>query len=135
MTHVKMTMIENLESTALLWLAVSEDHFDIHYHTELRKSINYLVTFTNTNECENCIRKCCSTETRVVLILDKHFAHDFVRRIHNIRQLSSIYIFGEDKEELKVDFNKVSDNLNRFEKCIENETSSKYMNNLKLIGK
>ena len=50
-----MMMIENLEPTALVWLAVSGDHFDINHQKELRKSINYLVTFTDTSECENCM--------------------------------------------------------------------------------
>ncbi len=105
-----MTMIENLEPTALIWLAALKDRFDANYQKEFRKSINWLVTFTDTNECENYIQKCSSNGTQVVLIIDKQFIHDFLPRVHDIRQVSSIYIITEDKEELEIEFSKVSGN-------------------------
>jgi hypothetical protein len=101
-------MIENLEPTVLVWLAVSEDRFDINYQKEFRKSINCLMTFTDPNQCESYIRQSCSNATQVVLIMDKQFINDFLRQIHDIREVSSIYIFNESKEELDIKFSKVS---------------------------
>lgn len=114
-----MMMVENLEPTVLVWLAISESRFDINYQQKFRKSINCLMTFTDCDECESYIKKCCSNATHVVLIIDKQFVYDFPQRIHDIRQVLSIYIFGEAEEKTEFKFNKVSDILNHFIKTLE----------------
>ncbi|CAF2625385.1 unnamed protein product [Rotaria sp. Silwood2] len=104
-------MIENLEPSVLVWLANSEDLFDVNYQKEFYKRIKCLVKFTDTDKCEHYIRKCCSNGTQVVLIIGKPFVFDFLRQIHDIRQVSSIYIISEDKKEPKINLRKIGNNF------------------------
>lgn len=89
----------NLETVGLLWL-------DAEVHTseenraaqkQIRASINHVITFEETHHCEEYI---CSVDPydRLVLIVSGRLGQGIAPRIHELQQLSSIYVYCLDKE-------------------------------------
>ncbi|CAF0746203.1 unnamed protein product [Didymodactylos carnosus] len=89
----------NLETFHLIWLdAVANDtEEDVDAQQRLRTSINHLRTFKYENACEQYIQG-VSKDDRVVLISSGQLGREVVPRIHQLRQVSSIYIYCMDKE-------------------------------------
>lgn len=104
----------NLETFFLVWLETSihETKKIIDVQQRLRASINCLKIFQDSNECENHIRS-LSKDDRIILIISNQSGEELVSRIHQLRQVSSIYVYctcKERNEQWTKKFNKV-DNI------------------------
>ncbi|UJR26371.1 hypothetical protein I4U23_007704 [Adineta vaga] len=89
---------KNLETFSLIWLdAVVNDSIEnIETQQRLRKFINHLKTFQNADDCIQYIQS--QPKDRFVLIISGRLGRDIVPRIHNLRQVYSIYVYCLDKE-------------------------------------
>ncbi len=102
---------QNLETYFLIWLdaAVNSSKENVEAQQQLRTSINHLTTFDDGNECEEYIRS-VPKEDRIVLIVSGQLGQKIVPHIHQLRQISSIYVYCMDKKKNKQwaqDFSKV----------------------------
>ncbi len=61
----------------------------------IRSTINYVKTFDKSSKCELHIQSIPEGD-RVVLIVSGMLSQEFVPRIHQIQQLSFIYVFCFD---------------------------------------
>jgi hypothetical protein len=100
----------NLETFSLIWLDECEED-KIFLQQRLRTSINYLKKLHNPQECERHIRQ-VSIDDRIILIVNDQWCHEIIPRIHQLRQVSSIYIYCtndriKENEQWAKDFNKV----------------------------
>ena len=88
----------NLEIFSLIWLdaSVNDSEENVDAQHRLRTSINHLKTFEEGEECEHHIRA-VSAEDRIVLIVSGRLGREVVPRIHQLRQVSSIYVYCMDK--------------------------------------
>jgi len=89
----------NLESFSLLWLdaVVNTSEENREAQRQLRSTINHVITFEDPNLCQQYIRSVCPQD-RLVLIVSGRLGQEVVSRIHQIRQLSSVYVYCMDKE-------------------------------------
>jgi hypothetical protein len=89
----------NSEIYAIVWLdqSVNSTSENIDVQQQLRTLINHLETFDNTNECLHYIRN-ISKEHRIILIVSGQLGQEITSRIHQLRQVSSIYVYCMDKE-------------------------------------
>ena len=87
----------NLESFVCLWLDqnVNSTEDNLNTQQELRKVINHLQTFTETNQCEEYIQQI--THEKVVLIVSGSLGREILPRIHSLPQFSACYVFCRDK--------------------------------------
>ncbi|CAF3309085.1 unnamed protein product [Rotaria socialis] len=102
---------ENLETFYLLWLDaevnISEENRIAQQ--QLRSTINHVTTFEDGNLCQQYIQS-ISIYDRIILIVSGRLGQEVVPRIHDLRQLSSIYVYCIDKqknEEWAKNFTKV----------------------------
>ncbi|CAF1325792.1 unnamed protein product [Rotaria magnacalcarata] len=87
----------SLETFRIFWL-------DKNVHSEenkrsqiiLRAIINNLKVFDDETECEKVIRD-VSVADRIVLIVSGSLGYEIVPKVHNLEQLSSVYVFCWDK--------------------------------------
>ncbi|CAF1093622.1 unnamed protein product [Rotaria sp. Silwood1] len=88
----------NLESFTCLWLDQNVDSTQDNRDTqqELRKIINHLRTFDNSDQCEQYIRKI--TQEKVILIVSGSLGRQVVPRLHDLPQFSACYVFCQDKK-------------------------------------
>ncbi|CAF1363230.1 unnamed protein product, partial [Adineta steineri] len=84
----------HLESFSLIWLNNNEN---VDIQKELRNTINHIETFDDVAECKNYIEK-TSENDRLVLVTNGEFGQQIIPSIHQLRQISSIYINSEDKQ-------------------------------------
>ncbi|CAF0992439.1 unnamed protein product [Rotaria sordida] len=101
----------NLETFHLVWLdpAADDTAEDEEGQQLLRTSINHLRKFKDIEKCENYIQT-VSKSDRIVFIVTGRLGQEMMPRIHQLRQISSIYIYCMDKdyhEEWSKDFTKV----------------------------
>jgi hypothetical protein len=89
---------DNLEIFSLLWLDSTVDE-PVNQNTQrkLRTLINYFKKFQNVNECQHYIEQ-RSENDRLVIIVSGRFGREVVPNIHQLRQISSIYVFCMDKQ-------------------------------------
>jgi hypothetical protein len=89
----------NLETFFLLWLDASVNSLPekIKIQPQFRALINQLRTFEDENECERYIRS-SSSDDRIVLIVTGQLGRQLIPRIHQLRQVCSIYIFSMDRK-------------------------------------
>lgn len=88
---------DNLETFCLIWLDASVDSEEnIRAKEELYTTINQLKAFKEMTQCEQYI-KSIPKEDRIVLIVSGHLGRLIVPRIHNLEQLSSIYVYCQDQ--------------------------------------
>jgi len=89
----------NLESFALLWLDAQVDINEANRQAQkqLRNIINYLKTFDDENDCQQYILS-VSPQDRVVLIVSGRLGQIIVPRLHQLRQIISIYIYCTNKQ-------------------------------------
>lgn len=103
---------KKLEIFSLIWLdaSVNSSQENINAQRQLRRLINRLKTFTDTDQCEQYIRSVPAGD-QIVLIVSGHLGRVLVPRIHCIQQVSSIYVYCMDKtknEQWSKQFTKVS---------------------------
>jgi hypothetical protein len=92
----------NLETISLIWLdaAVKTSTENIAAQDQLRLSINHLMTFDEEQLCEEYIRS-LSENDRIVFMCSGRLGEQIVPRIHQLRQIFSIYIYCLNKEKHK----------------------------------
>ncbi|CAF4847782.1 unnamed protein product, partial [Rotaria sp. Silwood1] len=93
---------DNLETFSLLWLdaEVNTKEENRRAQKRLRSIINYLKIFQDQNECQQYI-KSCSEQDRIVLISSGRLGKELIPQIHDLRQLSDVYIYCWDKKAYK----------------------------------
>ena len=88
----------NLETYSLIWLDASvHSQENIDAQEKFRSSINHLKTFEQSDQCEQYIRSFSSLD-RIVFIVSGRLGQQLVPRIHQLRQISSIYVYCMDKQ-------------------------------------
>lgn len=89
----------NVETFSLIWLdaTVNTSPENIKSQSILRESINQLKTFDNGDECIKYIEY-LSANDRIILISSGSLGRSIVPRIHELRQIFSIYIYCMNKE-------------------------------------
>jgi hypothetical protein len=95
-----LTSGENLEIFSLIWLdylSTNDTNENIDIRQQLRSIINYLKIFEDINDCEEYIRS-LSKDNRIVLLINEKFALEMTTRIHELRQVISIYIYSTDND-------------------------------------
>jgi hypothetical protein len=102
---------ENLETFSLLWLDSQVNTLAENRQTqlELRQIINHLKIFDDKQQCYQYIRS-LSSQDRLILIISDKYGRQLIPQIHQLRQVSSIYVYGRDKkvdEQWTKDFTKV----------------------------
>lgn len=89
---------DNLEIISLIWL-------DTNVHTEenqgiitkLRTIINHIKLFDDGEECKRYLKRRNKCD-RIVLIANSQLARQIVAAIHELRQISRIYVRSTDKK-------------------------------------
>ena len=83
----------NLETFSLVWLdaSVNSSQQNVKAQQQLRTSINYLKTFEHVDKCEQYIRSVFK-EDRIILIVSGRLGQEIVPRIHQLQQVSAIYV-------------------------------------------
>ncbi|CAF4329151.1 unnamed protein product [Rotaria sp. Silwood2] len=107
----------------LIWLdsSVNTSKKCIQGQKLIRSSIDHLKTFENVNKCEEYIRSISQNE-RIIFIVNDQLAREVIPRIHELRQISSIYIYCEDKsknEKWIKQYKKVKDIVRQFNQLID----------------
>ncbi|CAF3361154.1 unnamed protein product [Rotaria socialis] len=88
----------NLETYSLLWLGASvNSQENIDAQQKLRSSINHLESFKQSDQCEKYIRSLSSPD-RIILIVRDRLGQKLVPRIHQLRQIFSIHVYGIRKQ-------------------------------------
>jgi len=89
---------DNLETFGLIWLDsdVNNSEENQHAQQEIRLTINHIVPFEEPDSCETHI-KSVSPHDRLVLIVSGGLGEFIVPRIHEIRQVTSIYVYCMNK--------------------------------------
>jgi hypothetical protein len=85
---------ECMEIFSLIWL---DSAVDQNTQRKLRTLINYFKKFQNVNECQQYIEQ-RSENDRLVIIVSGRFGIEIVPKIHQLRQVSSIYVFCMNKQ-------------------------------------
>lgn len=88
----------NMNMYSIVWLDTMNHSSKQHTINpkSIQSSINYLKKFDNIKKCEEYIRS-ISISDRITLIVTDRFAEEFIPRIHDLRQISSIHIYCLDK--------------------------------------
>lgn len=88
----------DLEGSSLIWLdaTMTECHENVNAQSQLRKLVRHFKTFTNCEECEQYIRS-VSVQDQIILVASGRLGEVIVPRIHQIQQVSSIYIYCLDR--------------------------------------
>lgn len=84
----------NLEEFALIWYSNTDVVFNQHQmdmKSKLRESINFLITVHSIDEFESFIRHV--KDTKIVLVVFDPEAKELLRKVHDIEQLTVIYIY------------------------------------------
>jgi hypothetical protein len=88
----------NSETFLIVWLDGRVDNCkeNINAQRQLRKSIKHLKTFADNNQCEQYIRS-VPVNNKIILIVNGHLGQVIVPRIHQLQQISSIYVYCMNK--------------------------------------
>jgi hypothetical protein len=110
-SKTSQTYDDNLETFSLFWLDAQVNTTEDNRQTQqkLRQIINHLKTFDDQNQCHQHILS-LSPQDRLVLIISGRCGRQLVPQIHQLRQLTSIYVYCMDKkanEQWAKDFTKV----------------------------
>jgi hypothetical protein len=94
------TIGENLEIFTFIWLDISTNnaHENVDIQQQIRLIINYLKIFEDIDDCEQYIRS-LSKDDRIVLLINEKVALEMITRIHELRQITSIYIYSSDRNQ------------------------------------
>ncbi|CAF3733935.1 unnamed protein product [Adineta steineri] len=91
---ITKTNDNHLESFSLIWLTNNEN---VDIQKELRNIINHIEIFDNVEQCKTYIET-TSENDRLVLVTNGEFGQQIIPFIHQLRQISSIYINSEDQQ-------------------------------------
>ncbi len=110
-SNTSQTYDDNLETFSLFWLDAQVNSTEDNRQTQqkLRQIINQLKTFDDQNQCQQHITS-LSPQDRLVLIISGRCGRQLVPQIHQLQQLSSIYVYCMDAKANKQwakDFSKV----------------------------
>ena len=99
MATVSDTEDTNLETFYLIWLdaLVNKSQENLNAQQQFRSIINLLKTFENVQDFEKCIDQ-SSKDDRICLIFSGRLGEEIVPRIHQYRQIVSIYIYCRNKK-------------------------------------
>lgn len=91
---------KTLETFHLVWLDDYKNKNEEWQNTQkqLRTTINHLKTFDEVCECQKYIEE-ISKQDRVILIVSGRLGLEVVPHIHELRQVSSIYIYSMKETE------------------------------------
>ena len=88
----------HLEIFSLIWL---DDNVNIQMNEDvqekLRAIINHIKKFHDAEECKTYIKQ-TSTQDRLILIVNGHLSRQILPSIHQLRQVSAVYIYSDDIE-------------------------------------
>ena len=84
----------NIEQFVLMWLdtSVNSTQENLQAQQTLAKTHPQFMAFESTDECEKTIRE-FSDSSRVILIVSGSLGMELLPSIHNLQQLSMVYIF------------------------------------------
>jgi len=107
------THSDQFETSVLIWLDanVNSNKENKQAQGELCSIIRHFKTFENLNQCQEFIRS-VRPHNRIVLIVSGQFGREIVPKIHQLEQLSAIYVYCMNKEaneQWAKDFLKVGD--------------------------
>ncbi|CAF2108554.1 unnamed protein product [Rotaria magnacalcarata] len=90
---------DNLETFSLLWLdaEINTTEENKHAQRRLRSIINHLKIFHDLHKCKKYI-KSQSEHDRIVLTSSGRLGKELVPQIHDLPQLSSVYIYCKEKK-------------------------------------
>ncbi|CAF1236295.1 unnamed protein product, partial [Rotaria sordida] len=99
---IAQTHSNNLETFTLLWLdaEVNTKEENKHAQKRLRSIINHLIIHHDQKECQQYIMS-CSAQDRLILIVSGRLSKELIPQIHNLRQVSAVYIYCWDKKAYK----------------------------------
>jgi hypothetical protein len=98
MGTVHASKTSNVINRSIVWLdaSVNDTNENINAQQMLRTSTNYLKTYTDDKECEKYILSVPKGH-RIILIVDGRFGQVIVPRIHQLYQISSIFVYCMNK--------------------------------------
>lgn len=99
---------ENLEIFSLIWLDLSDNeiHKNFDFQQQLRTIINYLKLFEHIDDCEQYVQS-LSKDDRIVMLVHEKLAKEILERIHELRQIVSIYIYHTDDLQMMNEYKKI----------------------------
>jgi hypothetical protein len=93
----------------LIWLdkMVNGTQENREIQDKLRSIINSLETFDNCLECEDYIRnRINDKQDKIILIVSGRLGQEITEKIHQLKQIISIFVFCFDKEKNRIWANK-----------------------------
>ena len=89
----------NLVSNELIWLDQSAGNAQESRHAEehLRQRFNDIKFYKQVDHCEGYIRLLQKT-ARIIIVVSGRLGQEIVPRIHNLPQVSSIYVYCMNKQ-------------------------------------
>jgi hypothetical protein len=105
---------QKLDTCPLIWLdsLVNTSQENLDGQRLIRNSIDNLKTFETVDKCEEYIQS-ISSEERIILIVSGRLGQEILPRIHQLRQVSFIYVYCLNKsanEQWAKEFKKVYQN-------------------------
>jgi hypothetical protein len=109
--------VPNLETYTLIWLDKSADELQESMQAQqyFRMAINYLKIFKESDACIKYIQS-IPQDDHVIMIVSGRLGQEIVPRIHQLRQVSAIYVYCMSKqknEQWARPFTKVSLSIDR----------------------
>lgn len=88
----------NVENSVLMWIDASVNSSEENRQAQrtLAKIYTQFNTFESINECEKAIQQLSKT-TRAILIVSGGFGRKLLPLIHELQQVSTIYVFCIDQ--------------------------------------
>ncbi len=98
MGSVQASKTSNDINKSIVWLDASVDNTQENLNAQqmFRTPTNHLKTYTNDKECENYIRSVPNNH-RIILIVGGRLGQLIVPRIHQLIQISAIFVYCMDK--------------------------------------
>ena len=89
---------DNLETIGVIWLDANHNNDEKTRNMEhqLRKTVNHLRKFTDTHRCEMHIKQTLK-DNQLILIVSIELGQQIVPSIHELPQISSIYVHCADR--------------------------------------
>ncbi|UJR26397.1 hypothetical protein I4U23_007729 [Adineta vaga] len=124
---------EESDPCSLIWLdsLVNISQENINVQKLLRSCIDHLKTFDNIDNCVEYIQSISNNE-RLIIIVSGRLGRSLTSRIHELRQVSSIYIYCSDKsinEQWSKPYKKIKDIVTKFDELIQKIRSERSKRN------
>ncbi|CAF0750076.1 unnamed protein product [Adineta steineri] len=91
--------IQQVQNVLLIWLDNNIDKTNVDCQntiTKLRRAVNDINTYTNGDKCLEFIQTI--VDKKVCIIISGSLGQQIVRRVHNMSQVDSIFIFCGNKK-------------------------------------